>query len=213
MPPVGWESNGRTPLCCTRPGLARQPMLSSRPSLTNATDGNGIRWADVERLKRSSIAKDVDGSPEAFDKASALAGTLLQQKNAKINLEPRMGSKAVPKNVMESAIASLTQFPVLALMNIRRMAMVGGVAGAAHYMMYLIMGDTMYEYIKEMTLKDKSPEEIMEQWEEDPYGETLKVFSKATIAGGPIGQGIKMLMAQAGAQFVNMIDEDYAKDS
>ena len=178
--------------------------------LRNMTDYAGVRWADVERGKRKLLEGGHTGDLANYQKAATLVSTMLQQKNQYINLEPRMGSKSVPKTVTESAIASLSQFPVLAMMNLRRIAKVGGIAGVSSYMMYLIMGDTVYESLKGVLLKGETPESIMEKWEEDPYGQTLTALQRSALMGGPMGEGVKDMLLASSAQMIRYMSDNEA---
>lgn len=178
--------------------------------LMNMTDDAGVRFGDINRAISKAQQEGRLEEAEDLMRSAQLVSGLLQQLNTTINIEPRMGTKSIPRGIYEQMLSSLTQFPVLALHNIGRMARAGGVAGGAAYLVYLIMGDTMYETLKDLTVRGKSTEQLMLEWETDPQSATLNVLNKAMV-GGTGGMVVKAGMLNVIAETMAKIDPTFAQ--
>ena len=109
---------------------------------------------------------------------------LIQFENNKVNLDPRFGNKLVPKNIVQSLIATLGQFPALFYSRLRQGAWQGGLAiGAGAFLLPMLLGEIYYSTLSEVA-RGEDVDEVMERWQKDPAGALSRILVRANMIGG-----------------------------
>jgi hypothetical protein len=107
----------------------------------------------------------------------------MQFMNGKMNLDPRMGNRQIPRGIIQQLLSVLGQFPILFYSRMRQSAWQGGALGVAGFLLPMLLGEIYYLTLQQMTMGEK-PVEVLDRWKKDPMGALLNVIENMNILGG-----------------------------
>lgn len=200
-------------------GLGKMPSLSvhliysgiTDPVLFRSVVSNFMEKGGVDFQRLNAYAQDLietgnNTTAREVVRAGQQAFSALQFVNTQINIEPRMLSQQVPKTIIQELLASLGQFPALALQNMKRITMMGGLAGVSAWLMSFLLGEAFYGTLQQM-VRGESWEDIKEKWTNDPTGASLQLFEKLPFMGSA-GQVLQPLLASTAVQFLQRLTDN-----
>jgi hypothetical protein len=136
------------------------------------------RYFDEGGLKIDNFYREIGD-----EKIRAAVTHVLQFQNNKVNLDTRIGNKQIPKNVVESLIGALGQYPMLFYSRMRQGAWQGGaMMGTAAIILPLALGEIYYHTLSETAREGNT--DGLKRWVEDPAGAMASVIAKMNLTGG-----------------------------
>ncbi len=161
---------------------------------------------DIKYIRQTmKDAQQVDeGGIRHLDEAIGAIQGQMQFMNGKLNLDPRMGNRQIPRNIVEQLLSVLGQFPILFYSRMRQASYQAGALGVIGFLLPMLLGETYYTTLQQMTTGEK-PEKVLERWTTDPLGALTNVLENMNVLGGmssviqlAMGAGMQNLRAMTG---------------
>ena len=136
------------------------------------------RYFDKDGLKVDNFYRDIGD-----ERLKSVVTHILQFQNNKVNLDTRIGNKQIPKNVVESLIGALGQYPMLFYSRMRQGAWQGGaMMGSMAIILPLALGEIYYHTLSETARTGNT--DALDRWKKDPAGAMASVIAKMNLTGG-----------------------------
>jgi hypothetical protein len=161
---------------------------------------------DIKYIRENmkDAAENSESGIRHLDEAIGAIQGQMQFMNGKLNLDPRMGNRQIPRNIVEQLLSVLGQFPILFYSRMRQAAYQAGALGVIGFLLPMLLGETYYTTLQQMTTGEK-PEKVLERWKIDPLGALTNVLENMNVLGGmssviqlAMGAGIQNLRAMTG---------------
>lgn len=155
-----------------------QSGMASENNLNRVQQLLQSKYFDDQGLNVEAIYRD-----GAFnDYEIATVRTILQFQNNRINLDPRMGNRIVPKNVVDQLLGVLGQFPLLFYSRMRQAAYQGGGMAVGGYLLYMLLGEMYYTNLALMS-RGEDPKELLKKMASGDLGWILNTVENMNVMG------------------------------